>query len=50
LPLERRIAARYLEPAAEQLGRERWDAAWRRGAELRTGDAITEALEGHHPG
>jgi predicted ATPase/transcriptional regulator with XRE-family HTH domain len=44
LPLERRVAARYLEPAAEQLGRASWDEAWRRGFELPTGDAIELAL------
>jgi hypothetical protein len=50
LPLERRVAARYLEPAAEQLGRETWDHTWRRGADLRIEDALAQALDGHHGG
>jgi predicted ATPase/transcriptional regulator with XRE-family HTH domain len=44
LPLERRIAARYLGAAAEQLGRAAWDEVWQRGQELNTADALAHAL------
>jgi predicted ATPase len=45
LPLERRIAARYLGSAVGQIGPNSWDEAWRRGQELTTEDAVAKALE-----
>jgi predicted ATPase/DNA-binding XRE family transcriptional regulator len=44
LPLEQRVAARYLGAAAGQLGAETWDAAWRRGAALSAEQAIRLGL------
>jgi tetratricopeptide (TPR) repeat protein len=49
LPLERRVAARYLDAAAEQLGRADWAAAWQRGHDLDPEDAVARAL-GQLPG
>jgi hypothetical protein len=46
LPLERRIAERYLGPAAEILGPSIWAEAWREGVELATEVAVTLALGG----
>jgi predicted ATPase/DNA-binding XRE family transcriptional regulator len=48
LPLERRVAARYLGSAAEQLGRARWDEARQQGRDLTTEDAVAEAMSGSH--
>jgi hypothetical protein len=45
LPLERRVAARYLEPTAEEFGRESWDDVWRRGRDLTIDDALNRALD-----
>jgi predicted ATPase/DNA-binding XRE family transcriptional regulator len=45
LPLERRIAARYLGSAAKQIGRDAWDEAWLRGQELTAEEAVAEALD-----
>ena len=44
LPLERKIAARYLGAAVEQLGRASWDDAWQLGRQLSTEDAAAQAL------
>ena len=44
LPLERRISSRYLGAAAEAVGQEAWDAAWRVGREVPTDDVIADAL------
>jgi predicted ATPase len=44
LPLERRIAVRYLGPAADELGRTAWDEACRHGAALGIDEAIEVAM------
>ncbi len=51
LPLERRIAARYLDAAAEKLGRDAWNDAWQRGRDVPTDNMINETLgdESGHP-
>lgn len=48
LPLERRIAERYLGSAMERLGGARWGEAWRCGNELTTEDAVARALDQGH--
>jgi predicted ATPase/DNA-binding XRE family transcriptional regulator len=42
LPLERRIAERYLGTAADRIGPEAWAEAWRRGRQLGIDDIATE--------
>lgn len=44
LPLERRIAARYLGSLAEQLGPDAWGEGCRRGQQLTTEDAMAHAF------
>ena len=44
LPLERRIASRYLGAAAEALGHDAWKDAWQRGRDASTEDVIDQAL------
>ena len=44
LPLERRIAARYLGAAQDRLGRAAWDEAWQHGQLITAEDAVARAL------
>jgi non-specific serine/threonine protein kinase len=44
LPLERRIAARYLNAAAEKLGQDAWQDAWQRGRDVPINDLIKQTL------
>jgi predicted ATPase/DNA-binding XRE family transcriptional regulator len=44
LPLERRIATRYLDAAAEKLGPDAWHEAWQRGRDAPTDDLIKLTL------
>jgi hypothetical protein len=42
LPVERRIAARYLGDAAERIGPQAWAEAWRRGRDRTLDEIVTE--------